>query len=119
MINGFEKVFVFTEDIKRLLPFYTHVLGLKKQVEGGAFVVFEGGRLALGQHSQVKGNSRDTNRMIIDLNVDDCQAEYERLVGKGVKFVREPAQEPNGVTVATFLDPDGNTLQLFQWPRSS
>jgi predicted enzyme related to lactoylglutathione lyase len=32
-----------------------------------------------------------------------------------VKFIKEPTPEPDGpVTIATFVDPDGNTLQLFE-----
>ena len=63
----------------------------------------------------MKGKSRDPNRVIVNLSVDNCQVEYERLKGLGVKFIREPSREAQDLTIATFLDPDGNTLQLFEW----
>jgi len=109
-------VMIGTEDLPRLGAFYRDVIGLKPEMEDGSFVVFagEGGaQLALGIHSKVKGQAKEPDRVIVDFGVDDCQAEYERLNAKGVKFTRPPSQD-EGAIIATFLDPDGNTLQLFQ-----
>jgi predicted enzyme related to lactoylglutathione lyase len=105
---------IWTEEMDRLLPFYRDVLGMGTQMEADGFVVLGGGKLALGVHSDVKGASRDPKRLMVNLSVDDCQAEYERLKAQGVKFLREPSQDPGGVIIATLADPDGNTLQLFQ-----
>lgn len=117
MIKGVHSVIIWTEDLGRLAPFYRDVIGLRQEMEGEGFAVFgseRGPQLALGQHSEVKGASREPNRVMVDLDVDDCQGEYERLRGKGVRFVREPSKEMDGAIIATFMDPDGNTLQLFQ-----
>ena len=116
MLAGIHSVLIWTQDLQRLLPFYRDVLGLKPQMENEGFVVFEassGAALALGVHSEVKGRSRDPNRVMVDFQVDDCQAEYERLRGHGVEFMRTPSKE-DGAIIATFSDPDGNVLQLFQ-----
>jgi predicted enzyme related to lactoylglutathione lyase len=117
MIKGVQSVIIWTEDLGRLMPFYRDVVGLTPAMEGDAFTVFQaesGAQLALGQHSEVKGPSRDPNRVMVDLGVDDCRAEYERLNANGVQFVRPPAQEQNGMWIATLKDPDGNLIQLFQ-----
>ena len=50
---------------------------------------------------------------MINFRVEDCQAEYERLVGQGVAFIGPPGLDAIHI-VATFLDPDGNMLQLMQ-----
>jgi predicted enzyme related to lactoylglutathione lyase len=116
MLEGIHSVLIWTEDLQRLLPFYRDVLGLKPQMENEGFVAFEaatGAALALGTHSDVKGRSRDPNRVMVDFQVDDCGAEYERLSKRGVEFVRAPSKE-DGVIIATFVDPDGNILQLFE-----
>lgn len=116
MLTGIHSVVIWTEELGRLLPFYRDVLGLKPVVESDGFVVFEassGASLALGVHSEVKGESRDPKRVMVDFLVDDCQAEYERLSKQGVPFLRTPSKD-DGVTIATFSDPDGNILQLFQ-----
>lgn len=120
MIKGVHSAIIWTEDLGRLLPFYRDTLGLKTQMETGEFVVFaaeQGAALCLGLHSEVKGPSRDPSRVMVDLAVDDCRAEYDRLRAKGVEFIREPGVDPgDGIMIATFKDPDGNVLQLMQEP---
>ena len=116
MLTGIHSVLIWSEDVKRLAPFYRDVLGLEQQMEGEGFAVFlsNGAQLAIGRHSEVKGRSRDPNRVMVNFRVEDCQAEYERLNKQGVEFIRKPSKEGDGPTIATLLDPDGNVLQLFQ-----
>jgi lactoylglutathione lyase len=119
MIKGINGVVIWTEDVKKLVPFYSDTLGLKMSDAGDDFAMFDlggGPPLALGLHSEVKGRSKEPNRVMINLDVDDIQAEYQRLKAKGVQFLREPSPEPEaeGMVIATLQDPDGNTLQLFQ-----
>jgi catechol 2,3-dioxygenase-like lactoylglutathione lyase family enzyme len=45
------------------------------------------------------------------LRVDDFDAQYERLLSHGVRFLSEPRQEPYG-RVAVFLDIAGNKWDL-------
>jgi len=116
MIKGVHSILISTDDINKLTPFYRDVIGLNAAMEGAEFAVFatgSGSQLALGVHSEVKGRSKEPNRIMVDLEVDNCQAEYDRLRAKGVEFTREPTED-EGFIVATLLDPDGNQLQLFQ-----
>lgn len=118
MLRGIHSVLIWTEEMQRLLPFYRDVLGLKAEMEAEGFVVFQpdadaAPQLAIGTHSEVAGRSRDPYRLMVNFRVDDCQAEYERLSKQGVEFVRKPEKE-DGVIIATFRDPDGNVLQLFE-----
>jgi predicted enzyme related to lactoylglutathione lyase len=68
-------------------------------------------------HDRVQGASRDPLRIMVNLAVDDIGAVHARLVRAGVVFSRPPEAEEWGGRVATFLDPDGNTIQLMQLPR--
>ena len=52
-------------------------------------------------------------RVFLFLQTDDFQRDYEAMVEKGVKFVREPKIESYG-TVAVFADLYGNLWDLFQ-----
>ena len=116
MLSGLHSVLVWSEDVRRLLPFYRDVLGLKPLVEAGEFAVFPlsaGVGLRIGTHSDVRGPARDPSRVMVNFRVEDCQAEYERLAEQGVEFIRPPSRDAIHV-VATFLDPDGNVLQLMQ-----
>ena len=47
------------------------------------------------------------------LVTEDCQAEYQRLVDRGVEFVEKPEQRPYGIDCA-FRDPSGNHFRLTQ-----
>lgn len=45
--------------------------------------------------------------------VDDLEAEYNRLLALGVRFTQEPA-ESTGVKFAVFDDTCGNLIQIYQ-----
>ena len=51
---------------------------------------------------------------MLNFLTDDIFADYKRLTEEGVSFIRSPEKESWGGWVATFLDIDGNTLQLMQ-----
>jgi catechol 2,3-dioxygenase-like lactoylglutathione lyase family enzyme len=50
-------------------------------------------------------------RVFLFLETDDFQRDYQRLVARGVVFVRPPRDEPYG-TVAVFRDLYGNLFDL-------
>ncbi len=52
-------------------------------------------------------------RVFVFLETDDFSADYNRLLSRGVVFVRPPTEEPYG-TVAVFEDLYGNTFDLIQ-----
>jgi predicted enzyme related to lactoylglutathione lyase len=120
MIRRIHSAIIWTDNLRRLLAFYRDQAGLEVEQEFGEFVVFKAGggpQLALGKHSEVSGVSKDPNRIMLNFEVADCDAAYRELSGRGVQFIREPSVDPNdGIKIATFKDPDGNTLQLFQAP---
>jgi hypothetical protein len=47
------------------------------------------------------------------LTTDDCRAEYDKLVARGVEFTEPPEDMPYGVD-SGFRDPSGNSLRLTQ-----
>jgi uncharacterized glyoxalase superfamily protein PhnB len=47
------------------------------------------------------------------LVTEDCRAEYERLVARGVEFSEAPEERPYGID-AGFRDPSGNAIRLTQ-----
>ncbi len=52
-------------------------------------------------------------RVFLFLRTDDFWRDYRHLTGKGVRFVRPPAEQPYG-TVAVFEDLYGNLWDLVQ-----
>jgi len=47
------------------------------------------------------------------LVTEDCRADYERLVERGVEFSEAPEERPYGID-AGFRDPSGNAVRLTQ-----
>jgi len=98
--------------------FYVETLGMPVRTDRPGHVNFQWGntRLTIATHDEVSGPARDPRRLLLNLAVDDIEAVAAGLRGAGVTFVREPSSEPWGGSIATFEDPDGNTLQLMQLP---
>jgi predicted enzyme related to lactoylglutathione lyase len=115
-INNFH-IQITSEDPARLKTFYRDIVGLPAvpEMEDGAFAV-GGANLFIDGHSETHGMAREPHRLLVDLVVDDIEAEQARLEKAGVKFIRSGGKEYWGGTISTFLDPDGNYCQLIQYP---
>jgi len=100
--------------------FYVETLGLSPRSDRDRFVNFAWGegpaefRLTISVHEKVAGSTTEPLRQMLNLTVEDIDAAHARLVDLGVTFTRPPEQESWGGWVATFSDPDGNTLQLLK-----
>lgn len=119
---------VFVDDQEKAKAFYTNVLGfqLKHDIPMGEFswttVVStldpEGPELLLepSAHPAVKP-WRDAMMQdgipLLQLDVEDCQAEFDRLIAAGVEFTQPPTDMGTVVT-AVFNDTFGNLIQLAQ-----
>ncbi|PYM90024.1 MAG: hypothetical protein DME04_24335 [Candidatus Rokuibacteriota bacterium] len=119
-VRGIAGVLIWTEAsrFEAMARFYRDQLGLVPRTSESDFINFDwsGLRLSVSVHDRVQGASRDPYRIMVNLLVDDIHALYVRLTRAGVAFTRPPQVEDWGGQVATFLDPDGNVLQLFQLP---
>ena len=111
-VNNFN-VNVCSEDPARLIAFYADVVGLERipAIGAGAFRV-GGAAFLVDGHSEATGVTKEPNRVLLTFSVDAAPAEQARLEAAGVTFARSATKEPNGVTVATFADPDGNYCQI-------
>ena len=118
MIDGVVGVIIWTEDLDRLFAFYRDTLGLKAHSIRPEFIAFKWGdmRLSIGKHAEVKGQTTEPHRIMVNLGTSDIHEMHKNLSAKGVEFLRPPEQEHWGGWVATFLDPDGNVLQMLQQP---
>ena len=119
-IAGMAGVLIWTESARfdAMARFYRDRLGLTPRSSKPDFINFDWGgvRLSVSVHDRVSGHSRDPFRIMVNLAVDDIRAVHARLREAGVVFTRPPEVEEWGGMVASFLDPDGNLLQLMQLP---
>ncbi len=117
MILGLGGATIWSEDIGNLLPFYRDVVGMQVGIGTPDFVVFGDQTrpaLAIGSHSEVRGRTAEPARHMVGLLTDDIQADTARLKAGGVRFIEEPNDQGGGFWLATFEDPDGNLIQLYQ-----
>lgn len=114
-------------DYDEAIQFYTQILGFelvedtvlsetKRWVRvrpAGA----EGMTILLAKAANDKQASRVGNqtggRVFLFLHTDDFWRDYTRWRAQGVKFIREPAEEPYGI-VSVFEDLYGNLWDLIQ-----
>ena len=120
-IEGLAGVVIWTtaERYAAMRAFYVDTLGLAPRSDRANFVSFvlseaDDVRLNVSVHREVEGAARDPLRIMLLLRVEDIHATASRLEAAGVAFMRPPEQEPWGGWIATFPDPDGNTVQLLQ-----
>jgi predicted enzyme related to lactoylglutathione lyase len=114
-VNSFN-INLTSDDPRRLIEFYRDVvqLPLNEQMGEGAFDV-GGAALLIDGHSEVSGRAKEPARVLINFFVDDLAAEQQRLEQRGVQFIRTAGREYWGGVISTFLDPDGNYLQLIEF----
>lgn len=120
---------IHVDDQNRALAFYTDILGFRKSKDipvGGDFrwltVVSPEGpddiELVLEPNANPAAKSYQEALFkqgipITAFEVDDIQAEFERLKEHGVMFTREPV-EMGPVKIAMFSDTCGNLIQIYQ-----
>lgn len=121
---------IMVDDQDKALRFYTEILGFKKkhEIPVGRFkwltVVSRDGsadvELSLEPNENPAGKTFqqalfEQRIPATAFEVDDVQAEYERLRALGVAFISEPAQH-GPVVLAVLADTCGNLIQIYQPP---
>ncbi len=118
--------FLATSNPTEALRFYRDVLGIRLLDDTPFAVVFDAYGTVL--RVQKAGQVVAAPYTSFGLEVDDIEAEVQRLRQLGVAFVRYPHFEqdeldiwtaPGGARVAWFRDPDGNLLSLSMHEASS
>ena len=111
LIKGIDTVLVFVTDIERSIQWYSEVFGLTLKFQRGDFAVFDAGNIPLALHGGAQPcDVQGPHGSLISLAVDDYAATKERLESHGCTFVFEN-ESPDAI-FGTFLDPDGNPLQI-------
>ena len=96
-----------------MAEFYTKVIGRPADMVDGGWHGWKFNDIffTIGDHSEVKGESKEPVRIIFNLEAKDVKAEFERIKAFGAKVIKEPYDMQGGL-IATFADPDGNYFQL-------
>jgi predicted enzyme related to lactoylglutathione lyase len=106
---------ITSEQPEVLARFYRDVVGLPREEMGEWSFNAGGTPFLIDGHSEVHGSAKEPARVLINFMVDDLEAEQSRLEAQGVQFVRTAGREDWGGIISTFLDPDGNYIQLMEY----
>lgn len=108
---------IYVSDFDRAFRFYAETLGLKSGLKdeefGYASFATNGAQLAIARVGEEQAHlaGRHTG---VGLMVEDLDAAYAELSGKGVKFTMKPEKQPWGGYMGLMQDSEGNILYLDQ-----
>ena len=116
----FVGICLVTNNVPVLVDFYTKVLGVQSEgddvhavlsTEGAGIAIFstEAMESMAPRSTQGAGGGGFTTMF----EVEDVDAEYERLKALSVDFVMVPTTHPWGARSFWFRDPDGNIVDFF------
>jgi predicted enzyme related to lactoylglutathione lyase len=105
-----------SDDPDRLKAFFRDVVGLSDDFPdlGNPFMA-GGTAIYISPHSEIEGGTREPARTILNLFVDDVAREEARIEEAGATFIRTQGREYWGGVISTFVDPDGNYMQLIEF----
>lgn len=127
MIKGIESILLFSQNARKLADFYREKVGLKMTLEaemgeaGEQLFGFEmegNPGLYISDHSKVKGQNKEPERIMFNLEVDDIEKEVKRLKEESVEIIQDVYHVENYGLIATFKDVDGNYFQFVQIKES-
>lgn len=112
MLN-LNSIMIGTSQIKELAAFYEKVFGKPADMIEENWYGWHVGNcfFAVGEHSEVKGASKEPSRIIFNLETEQVKEEFERIKATGAQVIKEPYAMGPGM-IATFADIDGNYFQL-------
>ncbi|HEY1407779.1 MAG TPA: VOC family protein [Promineifilum sp.] len=114
MLN-LNSIMIGTKQPKVLAEFYEKVLGRPAGMfdEEFGYYGWQVGatNLAVLDHSEMRGATKDPGRIIINFETPQVKEEFERVKALGGTVIKEP-YELEGGWIATLADPDGNYFQF-------
>ena len=114
---------IVTHDVEGLAAFYAGLLGVSVTLND-YYVEVPAGPVTVGfskrrfteyreeDHLAATGPER-RDEVILDFEVADVDAEYERIAELGVTVVMPPKTQPWGSRSMIFRDPGGNLVNVF------
>jgi predicted enzyme related to lactoylglutathione lyase len=114
IVLGAAVVWLAVSDLERACAFYRDSLGLRveQQAEQWAQLEIDGLRVGLNASEHPRGEG---GAVIAFRPREGLEEAVEQLRAEGVEIAGEPTEHPWG-RIATFKDPDGNDLQLYEPP---
>jgi predicted enzyme related to lactoylglutathione lyase len=117
-----------TDNVQQLAGFYAGLLAVPVTLNeyyvevpaGPVTVGFSRRRFTEFGRGQPPCGARSVRQRdsILDFQVEDVDAEYERIAALGATLVMPPTTQPWGSRASIFTDPDGNLINVFSRSRT-
>lgn len=115
-----------TTDVVRLTRFYERIAAAQRKPGGHNYVELDAtcaglaivGPNAVSAYGSEVVSPAANRSVILDFEVEDVDAEYERLLSLVNFWVSVPKTQPWGNRAMLFRDPDGNLINVFA-PRAA
>jgi predicted enzyme related to lactoylglutathione lyase len=127
MAIKFSDIGLVTDDVLKLRVFYETVFGgMADGDELHSTLVLESLAFNFSNAANLKNmpafhyvSGESSDNIMLCFNVDDANAEYERLLPLGVNMLNKPITQPWGACSFQFKDPDGNVLNFRSIPKEN
>jgi predicted enzyme related to lactoylglutathione lyase len=116
--KGIHLAWINVKDIEKAIAFYTKVVGLEvreyhKEYRWAELSGPEGMILGIGEDGDA-GTVRPGANAVLAVSVANMDEAHSHFVKNGAELKGDIVEIPGHVKLQTFVDPDGNTLQLAQ-----
>jgi predicted enzyme related to lactoylglutathione lyase len=116
--QGIHLTWITVKDIKEAIKFYTETVGLELKEYAEEYNWAElsgpsGASLGIAQENPMDNVKPGTNA-VVTVSVDNLEKAKAHFVQQGAKLVGDTMEIPGQVKLQTFMDADGNSLQLVE-----
>ena len=116
----FKGICLITKDVYQLKNFYQHILPVEIEEDSDDFAKFliNGFELSICSSKVMEIMAPDSidnagfGSYTMEIEVDDVDQEYEKLIAKQVPIVKPPTTQSWGIRSVWFRDPDGNIINF-------
>lgn len=113
--RGLDHVYYWVTDMDRSIRFYRDALGLGLiRRDGDEWAELDAGGARLALHARGSGPGPGPGGATAVFQVDDLDLAKATLGARGIEFGHE-AEVKGFARFASFVDPDGNTLQIIEY----
>ena len=119
MIRGVANVWMPVQDIERAEDLYQNILGLRLVNRDGPWAEVDANGVRVGLNGREPNGAGTVGGPVLTFQLEAISLEEgaQDLKSNGVEFPAGISEHDWG-RVATFKDPDGNDLQLYEPPKS-
>jgi len=118
---NFNLTTIITQNLQHMSDFYQQILQIEPQVFRNNYIMFttDTASLALWRQSEAEEFGLDVMHsaanasMLIEFEVDNIDAEYQRLQSLSVEWVQELTTLPWEMRAFYIRDPEGNVINFY------